>query len=130
MILNLSGWIRNKNLYNKTFYSYDSGWKKMENLSSENFKEKTTKGNVIVDYWAEWCGPCKMLGPIFEQLSTEVEDVTFAKVNVDEEPDLAGQAGVRGIPTMVLYKDGEEVDRIVGLMPKEELKNKIIESFS
>ena len=70
-----------------------------------------------------------MLGPIFEELSKEVDGVTFGKVNVDEEPDLAGNAGVRGIPTMVLYKDGEEVDRIVGLLPKDELKNKIEEAF-
>lgn len=101
----------------------------MEHLTTDNFKDKTSKGKVIVDFWAEWCGPCKMLGPIFEELSKEMKGITFAKVNVDEDGDLAGEAGVRGIPTLILYKDGEEAGRIVGMLPKEALKQKIESTF-
>lgn len=97
----------------------------MENLNSENFKDKIKTGTTIVDFWAEWCGPCKALGPIFEELSKEIKDVTFAKLNVDESGEIAADQGVRGIPTLIIYKDGKEIDRIVGLLPKDALKQRI-----
>lgn len=97
----------------------------MLELNKENFDEQIKSGATAVDFWAEWCGPCKMLGPIFEELSTEIKDVKFAKVNVDENEEISANASVRGIPTIILYKDGQEVDRIVGLMPKPSLKKKI-----
>ena len=101
----------------------------MLELNTDNFKKEIGSGKVIVDFWAEWCGPCKMLGPIFEEASKEIEDVKFAKVNVDENNEIAAEVGVRGIPTMVLYKDGQEVSRIVGLLQKDALKQKIQEAF-
>ncbi|MFT4261562.1 MAG: thioredoxin [Candidatus Woesearchaeota archaeon] len=102
----------------------------MIELNSNNFEKETTSGQVIVDFWAEWCGPCKMLGPIYNELSTEMDGIKFAKVNVDENQELSAKAAVRGIPTMVLYRDGKEISRIVGFLPKDQLKSKIEEAFN
>ncbi|MBV2147453.1 thioredoxin TrxA [Sphingobium sp. AS12] len=79
---------------------------------------------VLVDFWAEWCGPCKMIGPALEEISDELgEKVTIAKVNIDENPDAPGQYGVRGIPTMILFKNGEPAATKVGAAPKSALKS-------
>lgn len=74
---------------------------------------------VLVDFWATWCGPCQMLGPVIEQLAEEYEgkDVVIGKVDVDENPDLAARYGVMSVPTVILFKDGAEVERKVGVMP-------------
>lgn len=78
---------------------------------------------VLVDFWAEWCGPCKMVAPVLEELAKEMGDkLTIAKVNVEESPDAPTNFGVRGIPTMILFKDGEPVATKVGALPKEKLK--------
>ncbi|CAD7335696.1 thioredoxin TrxA [Sphingomonadales bacterium 56] len=78
---------------------------------------------VLVDFWAEWCGPCKMIGPALEEISEELADqVTIAKVNIDENPDAPGKYGVRGIPTMILFKNGEAAATKVGAAPKSALK--------
>lgn len=118
----------NKNTFFEVLRNYRGA--NMEHLTESNFKEKTAKGNVIVDFWAEWCGPCKMIGPIFEELSKEMKDIAFTKLNVDENGEIAGEHGVRGIPTMILFTDGKEVGRIVGFMPKEALKSKIESTFN
>ena len=79
---------------------------------------------VLVDFWAEWCGPCKMIGPALEEISEELgEQVTIVKMNIDEHPDTPGKYGVRGIPTMILFKDGKPVETKVGAAPKAELKS-------
>ncbi|HKY80073.1 MAG TPA: thioredoxin TrxA [Sphingobium sp.] len=78
---------------------------------------------VLVDFWAEWCGPCKMIGPALEEISEELAgQVTIAKINIDENPDAPGQYGVRGIPTMILFKNGEPAATKVGAAPKSALK--------
>lgn len=78
---------------------------------------------VIIDFWAEWCGPCKMIGPSLEEISEELgEQVTIAKLNIDENPDAPGKYGVRGIPTMILFKDGVPAATKVGAEPKGKLK--------
>lgn len=87
------------------------------NITNENI----TNGTVVVDFYATWCNPCKMLAPVFEQVSNEVEGVTFGKVNIDENMELTVKYNVTTVPTIVLLKDGVEVDRIVGFVPKEKL---------
>lgn len=78
---------------------------------------------VVVDFWAEWCGPCKMIGPSLEELSDELgEKVTIAKLNIDDNPDAPAQYGVRGIPTMMLFKGGAKVAEKVGAAPKGQIK--------
>ncbi len=79
---------------------------------------------VLVDFWAEWCGPCRMIGPALEEISDELgEQVTIAKINIDENPDAPTRYGVRGIPTMILFKGGEAVATKVGAAPKSQLKS-------
>ena len=78
---------------------------------------------IILDFWAEWCGPCKMIGPSLEEISDELgEQVTIAKINIDENPDAPTQYGVRGIPTMILFKGGQPAATKVGAAPKSALK--------
>jgi thioredoxin 1 len=102
-------------------------------MASENVLEMTdakfeadvlkSKGPVLVDFWATWCAPCKAIGPVLDQLADEFAGkVTIAKVNVDENPSTPGQYGVRGIPTMILFKDGEIVDQLVGAVPKNQIE--------
>jgi thioredoxin 1 len=78
---------------------------------------------VLVDFWAEWCGPCKMIGPALEEISDELADkLVIAKINIDDHPGVAGKLGVRGIPTMMLFKGGQKVAEKVGAAPKSALK--------
>ncbi|MBB6123170.1 thioredoxin [Sphingobium subterraneum] len=79
---------------------------------------------VLVDFWAEWCGPCKMIGPALEEIADELAGkVVIAKHNIDDYPDMPGKLGVRGIPTMILFKDGQAVATKVGAAPKSQLKS-------
>src|SRR5574343_931905 len=83
---------------------------------------------VLVDFWAEWCGPCRILGPILDELATEVGDkALICKVNVDENGELAQQYGIRGIPTMIFFKNGQVAKTLVGVQPKEEIKRTLEE---
>ena len=97
----------------------------MLKLDNKNFEKEISKGSVVVDFWADWCMPCKMLGPIFEELSNDMKKVKFGKVNVDECPDIAEKFFVQGIPAILVFKDSEEVGRIVGLKDKNTLKKEI-----
>jgi thioredoxin 1 len=95
----------------------------MENISDADFKKEVleSKQLVVLDFWAEWCGPCKMMGPIFEQTSIEFKDVKFGKVNIDTEHQTAANYGIMSIPTIMIFKNGEKVNQIVGLVKKEKL---------
>ena len=92
-------------------------------LTSDNFKEEVleSKVPVLVDFWATWCGPCQMVGPIVEELGEEVTDANIFKVDVDANPDLAREYRVMSIPTFLVFKDGQMVKRDMGAKPKEEL---------
>lgn len=94
-------------------------------LTKENFQVEITKSDkpVLVDFWAVWCGPCQMMAPILHELETEMPDVQIGKVNVDEQMDLARQFRVVSIPTLIILKNGQEVQRMVGVTSKEELKD-------
>ena len=103
------------------------------NLNKDNFKIEIEKSEVhiLVDFWAEWCGPCKMLTPILEELSTELKDkIKIAKVNLDENQDLAMEYSVRSIPTLILFRDGKLIDTKVGLLPKSDLLNWLNEKIN
>ena len=94
----------------------------IKHLNDENFKEETNKSNlVVVDFFATWCGPCRILGPILENVADEVKDVDIFKVDVDENEETAKNFGVMSIPTVVLLRDGKEVARNVGLMNYDNL---------
>ena len=87
-------------------------------------------GPVLVDFWAEWCGPCKMIGPALEELSDELgEKVTIAKLNIDENPHVPTKYGVRGIPTMMIFQDGQVAATKVGALPKSKIKEWIESSI-
>lgn len=90
-------------------------------LNKANFDAETAAGTVVVDFWASWCGPCRMLAPVIEQLAAERSDIKVCKVNVDDEPGLAQRFGVMSIPTVVCLKNGQETARSVGLVPMEKL---------
>jgi thioredoxin 1 len=92
-------------------------------LNKENFEETIKSGVTLVDFWAEWCGPCQMMLPILDQFSESMGDkMTVAKVNVDEAPEVAGQFRVMSIPTLIVFKDGEPVETMVGVQQADQLE--------
>ena len=92
-------------------------------IDSSNFKSDVLEASrpVVVDFWAEWCGPCKMIGPSLEEISDELDSVDIVKLNIDENPDIAAQFGVRSIPTLMLFKNGEPASVQVGAAAKSKL---------
>ena len=97
----------------------------LENLTSNNFEEKVKNGITVVDFYADWCGPCKKLTPILENLSKENNDINFYKVNVDESSDIAVKFGVRSIPYLVFFNSGEKTSSLVGLKDAQTILNEV-----
>jgi thioredoxin 1 len=109
---------KNAHIYKRTHITKFIKEKEMtQPLTDSQFSENVlnSKGLVLVDFWAEWCGPCRQLGPILESIDGQLSDVTIYKMNVDDSPQVASQFGIRSIPTMFLFKDGKQVDMKVGL---------------
>lgn len=94
-------------------------------LTDKNFDQETNTGVSLTDFWATWCGPCRMQSPVIDQLSEEMTEVNFNKVDVDQNQETAAKFGIMSIPTMLIKKDGQVVDTIVGYHSKEQLKKKL-----
>ena len=93
----------------------------LKKLNFENFDNEIQNGTVLVDFYADWCGPCKMIAPFVEEIANEITDITVGKVNVDESGAIAVKYGIASIPTLIVFKDGKEYARLIGYRPKEDI---------
>ena len=93
-------------------------------ITKDNFKAEVLdyKGTVLIDFWADWCGPCRMLSPIIDEVSNENPNIKIGKVNVDEQQELSAQFGIMSIPTLLVFKDGKKTNESIGLIPKEQVE--------
>ncbi|PIO00593.1 thioredoxin [archaeon CG10_big_fil_rev_8_21_14_0_10_43_11] len=101
-------------------------------VTKDNFNDEVLKSSVpvIADFWADWCAPCRMLAPVFEDLSAKMKNVKFVKINVDKEPTLGQMFGVMSIPTILVFKKGAEAKRFMGFMPQAMLQKKIEDAIA
>ncbi len=97
----------------------------VKNLSSKNFDEFISKGKGVIDFHADWCGPCRVISPIVDGAAREMKEMKFGRIDVDDETELAQRFQVMSIPTLIFFKDGEQVDRTIGVISKEELIKRI-----
>ncbi len=97
----------------------------IQKINSSNFNEKIVKGKTLIKFSTSWCFPCRQLAPIIEDISKEIKDINFYEIDADESSDIASQYEVMGIPTLILFNNGKEVKRIVGLRSKEDLKKEL-----
>ncbi len=111
---------------NESFYEVKN---MVEAINDQNFEKETNNGVALIDFWATWCGPCKMQSPVIEQLAEERQDVEFYKMDVDQNQDTAKNLGIMAIPTLIIKKDGNIVDRITGYTPNEKL-NQILDQYA
>ncbi|MBO5649967.1 MAG: thioredoxin [Selenomonas sp.] len=93
-------------------------------ITKDNFKAEVLdyKGTVLVDFWADWCGPCRMLSPIVDEVATENPGIKVGKINVDEQQELSAQFGIMSIPTLLVFRDGKKISESIGLIPKEQIE--------
>ncbi|MBQ1416916.1 MAG: thioredoxin [Selenomonas sp.] len=96
-------------------------------LTNDNFQTEVLdfSGTVLIDFWAEWCGPCRMLSPVIDEVAAENPQIKVGKVNVDEQQELAAQFGIMSIPTLLVFKNGTKTNESIGLIPKEQVENLI-----
>ena len=99
-----------------------AGGGKPVDISDSNFKQSIASGKHVVDFWAPWCGPCRTIGPVLEQLAGERSDIRFDKLNVDDNPRTASEFGVQGIPLLIFFRDGAEKGRLVGAVPRPRIE--------
>jgi thioredoxin 2 len=91
-------------------------------LTDVTFDERIREGNVVVDFWAAWCGPCRIIGPVIDALAAERSDVRFGKLNVDENPRTSSRFGVQGMPLLIFFRNGVEAGRVVGAVPRAQIE--------
>ena len=93
-------------------------------ITKDNFKSEVLdyKGTVLVDFWADWCGPCRMLSPIVDEVANENPGIKVGKINVDEQQELSAQFGIMSIPTLLVFRDGKKISESIGLIPKEQIE--------
>lgn len=101
----------------------------MEIITNDTFDQTISSGIVLVDFFANWCGPCKMLSPVLEEVANELTNVKVVKVDVDQEQQLAMRYGIQSIPNLIIFKDGKAVDQIVGFVPKAQIVSKLEAQF-
>ncbi|MFQ8705126.1 MAG: thioredoxin [Thomasclavelia sp.] len=101
----------------------------MKILNSNEFDSAIASGIVLVDFYADWCGPCKMLAPVLDGIAEKMTQVDFYKINVDTSSDIAGRYGVQAIPNLIIFKDGKAVDQITGFVPENEIVKRIENLF-
>lgn len=95
-------------------------------ITNENFNNLINSENTtIIDFYADWCGPCRMLGPVIDEIANEKKDINVGKVNVDSEKELTNKFGIRSIPTMIVFKNGKEIKRLIGFLQKDEILSKL-----
>jgi thioredoxin 1 len=102
----------------------------LQETNGEKFSEDIKEGDVIVDFWAEWCGPCRILHPVLEEIDQERNDLKIISLNIDHDQEIAVSFGVQSIPTLILFRGGEEIGRLIGAQPKRKLLEEFGNYFS